>query len=246
MNTPYKIVGHRGWPQRFPENSAVGGLEAFRHGADAVELDVQFSADGESFVVHDESLQRTADANGSVHEHRSAELKKISVHEPRRFGSEHFPCYLSSLRDYCDSLNSSVDSGQLIFIEVKEESIGRVGRQQSLREVLAASSVLGDRRAIISFDYEFIRLAKHSCRLPLGWILEQCNETTLQQAFALGVEMMATDWKKIPPHWNLRSHPWSWFIYDIVDPHRAAYWAERGVDYIETWDLSALYNSRDS
>ena len=60
------VVAHRGFSARAPENT----MEAFRlgveAGADAIELDVHLTADGQLAVIHDETLDRTTDRTGSV------------------------------------------------------------------------------------------------------------------------------------------------------------------------------------
>jgi glycerophosphoryl diester phosphodiesterase len=60
------VVAHRGWSARAPENT----MEAFRlgveAGADAIELDVHLTADGQLAVIHDETLDRTTDRTGRV------------------------------------------------------------------------------------------------------------------------------------------------------------------------------------
>jgi glycerophosphoryl diester phosphodiesterase len=60
------IVAHRGASRMAPENT----MEAFRlgveAGADAIELDVHLTADGQLAVIHDETLDRTTDFTGSV------------------------------------------------------------------------------------------------------------------------------------------------------------------------------------
>jgi glycerophosphoryl diester phosphodiesterase len=60
------VVAHRGFSARAPENT----MEAFRlgveAGADAVELDVHLTADGQLAVIHDETLDRTTDLTGPV------------------------------------------------------------------------------------------------------------------------------------------------------------------------------------
>lgn len=49
------IVGHRGWPTRFPDNT-LSGFSAAAAVADAVELDVRRSADGKLVISHDPTL----------------------------------------------------------------------------------------------------------------------------------------------------------------------------------------------
>jgi glycerophosphoryl diester phosphodiesterase len=60
------VVAHRGASAQAPENT----LEAFRlgveAGADAIELDVHLTADGQLAVIHDETLDRTTDRSGAV------------------------------------------------------------------------------------------------------------------------------------------------------------------------------------
>lgn len=60
------VVAHRGAAAKAPENT----MEAFRlgvdAGADAIELDVHLTADGQLAVIHDETLDRTTDRTGAV------------------------------------------------------------------------------------------------------------------------------------------------------------------------------------
>ena len=60
------VVAHRGASTEAPENT----MEAFRlgveAGADAVELDVHLTADGQLAVIHDDTLDRTTDRGGAV------------------------------------------------------------------------------------------------------------------------------------------------------------------------------------
>ena len=58
-------IGHRGAPAELPENSLAGFVRAFERGADAVELDIHATADGEIVVHHDPSLSRRSNAHAS-------------------------------------------------------------------------------------------------------------------------------------------------------------------------------------
>jgi glycerophosphoryl diester phosphodiesterase len=48
----FVVVGHRGWPTRFPENTLSGFLAAATV-SDGVELDIRRSADGKLVLAHD-------------------------------------------------------------------------------------------------------------------------------------------------------------------------------------------------
>jgi glycerophosphoryl diester phosphodiesterase len=60
------VVAHRGASVQAPENT----MEAFRlgveAGADAIELDVHLTQDGQLAVIHDDTIDRTTDGAGSV------------------------------------------------------------------------------------------------------------------------------------------------------------------------------------
>lgn len=70
------VVAHRGASAHAPENT----MEAFRlgveAGADAIELDVHLTVDGQLAVVHDDTLDRTTDRTGRI-----AELSMDQVRE---------------------------------------------------------------------------------------------------------------------------------------------------------------------
>ncbi len=55
-----KVIGHRGAALYAPENTLAGFREAKARGAEWVEFDVRLSLDGVVFVMHDDSLLRTA------------------------------------------------------------------------------------------------------------------------------------------------------------------------------------------
>ena len=52
------IIGHRGDPSVYVENTLDSAKGAFEEGADSVENDIQLSADGELFILHDDSPRR--------------------------------------------------------------------------------------------------------------------------------------------------------------------------------------------
>ncbi|MBC7290298.1 MAG: glycerophosphodiester phosphodiesterase [Actinotalea sp.] len=60
------VVAHRGNSSVAPENTLAAFEAAWRAGADAVELDVQLTADGHVVVIHDETLDATTDLIGAL------------------------------------------------------------------------------------------------------------------------------------------------------------------------------------
>lgn len=61
-----KIIGHRGACAYAPENTLASFDKARALGCRFIEFDVMLSADGEPFIIHDESLKRTTNGSGEV------------------------------------------------------------------------------------------------------------------------------------------------------------------------------------
>ncbi len=73
------VIGHRGASSEAPENTLEAFARALELGADALELDVRLSADGEVVVLHDPTLQRTTSASGSVSAMTVEELRSVDA-----------------------------------------------------------------------------------------------------------------------------------------------------------------------
>lgn len=239
MNSKYTIVGHRGFPQQYPENTLRGIVAAAEAQVDAVEMDIQMSKDGVPVVFHDDDLDRVTLKKGKVWDYPVDQLKKISAHEPKRFGDTFNPTNIATLKDVCEALVPYTCS---VFIELKKESLEQFGREQMLERVLEDSKCLGDRRKIISFDVEALYLVKEASHLPIGWVLDRYNDKVKDAAKLLNPEILAYNVDKLDDSQFLWQGDWSWFLYDIVDPKIAQYWHGRGVQYIETWNL--LFDNR--
>ena len=58
------VVGHRGAAAHAPENTFPSYQRAVEMGADAIEIDVHLTADGQLAVIHDDTLERTTGQPG--------------------------------------------------------------------------------------------------------------------------------------------------------------------------------------
>lgn len=71
-------IGHRGDPSSYVENTLDSANGAFSEGADSVENDIQLSADGQLFILHDEDMSRLFNREDTIAEELTlSELKKI-------------------------------------------------------------------------------------------------------------------------------------------------------------------------
>ena len=61
-----EIIGHRGGVDWGTENSPRTIKRAFASGADAVEIDVQWTKDLGTVIMHDNTMNRTTNCSGTV------------------------------------------------------------------------------------------------------------------------------------------------------------------------------------
>lgn len=241
MSRKFRCVGHRGLPELYPENSVEGELAALHEGADAIELDVQMTRDGRMVLMHDASLQRTANVELDVRDASFSELEGLSAHESHRLGSEFAPTPISGLQEFCEALQNCVLEEDSVFIEIKKESIERFGRDTVMRAVLQESNSLRGKRVIISFDLPILEEI-HALDLGVstGLVLEEYDEQSLEQAKSVNPGFLIINYKKIPADIEQLPEQWQWFLYDIVDKNLALEWWRKGASYIETWDCRQL------
>jgi len=82
-------IAHRGARSLVPENTLIAAQKGFEIGADAWELDVAMTADGEMVVIHDDTLTRTSDASQVFPDRAPWEVHTFTLTELRTldFGS---------------------------------------------------------------------------------------------------------------------------------------------------------------
>ena len=72
-------IAHRGASGLAPENTLRAFSKALEIGVDGVELDVRGTLDGELVVLHDQSLDRTTDRTGCIHEMSLTEIREADA-----------------------------------------------------------------------------------------------------------------------------------------------------------------------
>lgn len=79
MSAAPLVIGHRGASADAPENTLSAFAEAWRQGADGVELDLRLSADGRLVALHDEDFARTCGVPGLLRETPSERLRGLDA-----------------------------------------------------------------------------------------------------------------------------------------------------------------------
>ena len=112
------VIGHRGNSIAAPENTLTAIEDAFRVGADVVEVDVRRSLDGVLYLFHDDVLDRTSDGNGPVGGREFSELRALDVgtwFHPRYAGA-HIPTLEEAIRV------AALHEGRLL-LDLKEPAV---------------------------------------------------------------------------------------------------------------------------
>ena len=73
----FTVVGHRGDPIKYPEETIQADNSAFNSGADYVELDLQLSKDGVLVISHDDDLYRVTHTHAIVSQNNFETLKQL-------------------------------------------------------------------------------------------------------------------------------------------------------------------------
>lgn len=137
LRVPF-IIGHRGMPSVYVENTILSALGAYTAGADSVETDIRLSADGELFINHDSNMERLfarADID-DVEALTLAELQQIPYDNDAPTGVQarnHTSAdeavggkvvYLPSLRlpSYAELCDTFAGSGVVIDTEIKSQN----------------------------------------------------------------------------------------------------------------------------
>lgn len=127
-----KIWAHRGCSKQYPENT----LESFKaaaklDGLTGIELDVQFSKDGELVVIHDEKVDRTTDGKGAVLDFTLKELKEMKIaYEDEFLEIPTFREVLELLKPYCE------EKGLMINVELKTSVVRYPGIEKAVLDMV--------------------------------------------------------------------------------------------------------------
>jgi glycerophosphoryl diester phosphodiesterase len=227
------LIGHRGEPSSYPENSVVGFEAVLQAGAAYIETDVQLSADGVPVLHHDPDVMKLTGQEYVVMQTDYATLSRLRAGYPKRFSARFADLRLARLGELAVLLKRWPLVRALV--EVKQDSIKVFGSEyvidailEELREVLAQC-------IIISFQRDPLVRARETSHLPIGWVLPEWSDKTRADAMQLRPEYLICSHKRLPvepePLWP---GPWKWIVYTVNTAEDVLALRKRGVDLVET------------
>ena len=181
---PYpRWIAHRGAGKLAPENTLAAFRMGARHGYRMFECDARLSRDGEVFLLHDATLERTTNGTGIAGKLDWAVLSQLDA------GSWHSPGYageplsrLEALARYC------LASGHRLNIEIKPTpGTERRTGEGVAREAARLWQGQDLPPLLTSFETEALAGARDSAaHLPRGLLLETLWGGWFEQALGLG------------------------------------------------------------
>ena len=232
------LVGHRGWPAHYPENTLEGFAAAVAAGARWLECDAQLSADHVPFVCHDASLQRTAARDLDITATPAPELDTIGVGETARFGAHYAAVRLARLTALASWLTQQ--PGVTQFVEIKRQSLRHHGMQPVVDAVMAALQPVLKQCVVISFDHACLTPARRLGATRIGWAVEAADAQIRRSAAALQPDYVFTDEKLFAHMRAALPGPWQWIVYHTEDAERVLQLAAQGATMVETNDIGTL------
>jgi glycerophosphoryl diester phosphodiesterase len=143
------LIGHRGYPARYPENTLAAFEGAMQAGCDMIELDVTLTRDRKVVVIHDDTLDRTTTGRGPVKGHTLEAIRAFDAGSwfDARFAAERVPELTEVLR---------LTAGRCILnVEIKESAFETAYPPDAIEHQvvkLVQTSGALDRVIISSFD----------------------------------------------------------------------------------------------
>lgn len=127
-----KIWAHRGCSQMYPENTLLAFEKAAGiKGLTGIELDIQMTKDDEMVVIHDEKVDRTTDGTGYVRDYTLTELKELRINAGVNPTQQ-----VPTIEEVLDLLESAMNSGLRLNIELKNSKIPYEGMEQKIVDLI--------------------------------------------------------------------------------------------------------------
>ena len=224
----FKVVAHRGYAAKYPENTLKALNEAVKAGASMIEFDVQLSKDLIPVMLHDDNFKRTTGLDLSVFDINRPQLKfrkellKISGVDEVMVWAKEFP-------------------DVKLFVELKQESITQHGLEICLNALKKVCDSALDQCVFISFNPDAVNKAQELGFVETGWVVLSYDDMGERLSRALSPEYLFADTEMLPKgNTRLWEGSWEWVIYEVTSHQGAFDLLERGVNIIESREVENM------
>ncbi|MCP4451614.1 MAG: glycerophosphodiester phosphodiesterase [Planctomycetes bacterium] len=247
-----EIIGHRGASHLAPENTVASARLAWDKQADAVEVDITLSKDGQVVVIHDSNTKRTSGQDMEVAASTARKLRQLDV------GSFKSEVYAGERIPLLEEIMATIPAHGRLFIEIKcgPDVLPPL-------EALIAASGKQDQLVIIGFDLDTVKASKKRMPyLPTYWLAgtqkDKETDAWIPHSPSLADQLAGSDLDGLNVHWagiteefakSVRAAGLGLYSWTVNDPAEAARLTKLGVQGITTdrpgWLRSQLKGADD-
>lgn len=160
------IFGHRGYPQKFPENSLDGFAYAINHGIDGLEFDVHLTKDNVPVIMHDEKIDRTTNGTGEIRSYTFKALRTFQLSDGQTIPT------LKELLDLAENkpvhLNLEFKTNEIHYPNIEQIVLDMVKNYDLVYPVIYSSFNLDSLKVAYKIDptQQYCLLADHDIKNP--------------------------------------------------------------------------------
>jgi glycerophosphoryl diester phosphodiesterase len=178
------LIAHRGASGHAPENTMAAFKKAVTLGAAFIETDLQLTRDARLVAIHDETVNRTTNGKGAVHDMSLADLRRLDAGS--WFGSEFTGERVPTLDEILDFAKKY---DVVFYLEMKPG--GSWGGEHALIGGLRDSGQIA-RTVVISFDAAILAtVRKIEPTLMTALLYDGQIEKPLDRALEIGARQLA-------------------------------------------------------
>lgn len=220
-------IAHRGASGYAPENTFAAFRRAVTQGVSFIETDLHLTRDAHFVAIHDETVERTTNGTGSIHEMTLAEARRLDA--GAWFASEYMGERIPTLEEI---LEFTKKNDVVFYLELKPS--GFWGGEHALISALRNSGEI-PRCVVISFDPDILAaLRKIEPTLMTGLLYSGNIENPFDKAVEIGVRQIAVRGDLVTPNFlqQARKRDLQVVCWTVNSPAHMRTLASAGVDGI--------------
>jgi glycerophosphoryl diester phosphodiesterase len=220
-------IAHRGASGYAPENTFAAFKRAVSQGVSFIETDLHLTRDAHFVAIHDETLERTTNGTGSIHELTLAEARRLDAGS--WFASEFMGERIPTLEEI---LEFTKKYDVVFYLELKPN--GFWGGEHALISALRDSGEI-PRSVIISFDPAIlVALRKIEPTLMTGLLYDGNIDNPFDKAIEIGARQIAVRGDLVTPNFlsQARKRDLQVVCWTVNSPAHIRMLASAGVDGI--------------
>jgi glycerophosphoryl diester phosphodiesterase len=186
------LIAHRGASGHAPENTLAAFRKAVSLGVGFIETDLQLTRDARFVAIHDDTVDRTTNGHGAVHDLTLEAIRKLDAGS--WFGSEYAGERIPTLEEI---LEFSKKNDVVFYLELKPG--GSWGGEHALIGALRESAEIA-RTVVISFDGAILEaVRKIEPTLMTGLLYDGQLADPLDKAVEIGARQLAVRGDLVTP-----------------------------------------------